>query len=192
MEGKRNALKADGAFLRNVDVDLVGDDNRIDIGAGSVLRDVRLHIRGDNNRLQIGRDCRLNRGADIWLDDGATLIIGDGSTFESVHLAVVEKTTLTIGERCMFATDIEVRTGDSHSLLDAAGVRINHAQDVTIGDHVWVGARAIILKGGSLPAGTVVASGAVVASAPDEEHSLIAGNPARTIRTGVSWDRALL
>ena len=48
----------------------------------------------------------------------------------------------------MFAYDIDVRTGDSHSIIDARRrSRINPAADVEIGRHVWVASHVSILKG---------------------------------------------
>ncbi len=107
-----------------------------------------------------------------------------------VHIAVTEPgSKVVVGEECMFANDIDIRTGDSHSILDAAtGKRINFAENVTIGDHVWVASHAIILKGVEIGADSVVAAGSIVTKscAPG---SLLAGNPARVIREGISWKR---
>jgi len=96
---------------------------------------------------------------------------------------------ITIGEECMFANDIDIRCGDSHSIIEtASGNRINFAEDVTIGRHVWVAAHAIILKGVTIGADSVVASGAIVTRSC-EPGSILAGNPARVIKSGISWNR---
>lgn len=52
---------------------------------------------------------------------------------------------------------------------------------VTIGDHAWIGARAIILPGVTIGEGAVVAAGAVVTRdvAP---YTIVGGNPARLIK----------
>ena len=52
---------------------------------------------------------------------------------------------------------------------------------VTIGDHAWIGARALICPGVTIGEGAVVAAGAVVTKdvAP---YSIVGGNPARFIR----------
>jgi acetyltransferase-like isoleucine patch superfamily enzyme len=54
---------------------------------------------------------------------------------------------------------------------------------VEIGDDVWVGANATILKGARIGSGCIVASGAVVLAGSYAERSIIAGNPARVVKT---------
>ena len=59
------------------------------------------------------------------------------------------------------------------------------SEPIEIGDNVWIGARAIILKGVTIGAGSVVAAGSVVTKdvGPGE---LVAGSPARYIKD-VTW-----
>jgi acetyltransferase-like isoleucine patch superfamily enzyme len=58
---------------------------------------------------------------------------------------------------------------------------------VHIGSHVWIGARALILKGVRIGDGAVVAAGSVV-TRDVPSRALVAGNPAQVIREDVSWD----
>jgi len=70
---------------------------------------------------------------------------------------------MLIGSECMIAHDIEMRTGDSHSILDVkTGERINKAKDVFIEYHVWVSAYEKILKGVHIHKSSVIALGAIV------------------------------
>ena len=52
--------------------------------------------------------------------------------------------------------------------------------DVLIGNHVWIGYRAIILPGVTLGQGAVVAAGAVV-TRDVEPYAIVVGVPARTV-----------
>ncbi len=90
----------------------------------------------------------------------------------------------------MFAYDIDVRTGDSHSIISRTNnERINYAKDVVIDDHVWIGAHCIILKGSFISEDSVVATGSVVTQRFEEKGIIIGGNPAKKIKDQISWDR---
>ena len=53
---------------------------------------------------------------------------------------------------------------------------------ITVCDYAWIGNRAMVLKGVTIGRGAVVASGAVV-TRDVPELTVVAGNPARPIRT---------
>ncbi len=191
IQGRDNIFQAEGARLSNVELDIIGDRNRILVGEGSILINLKFHIRGSDHLIDIGKNCRVTRGGSFWMEDNeCELTIGQGTTMVDVHIAVTEPhSKVAIGEECMFANDIDLRTGDSHSILDeSTGRRINFAENVTIGRHVWVASHAILLKGIEIGENSVVASGAIVTKSC-EPGSLLAGNPARVIKTGISWKR---
>jgi acetyltransferase-like isoleucine patch superfamily enzyme len=191
IRGDANVLETKGALLSNVTFDIHGDRNRIVIGEGSKLYNLRFRLRGSDQRVEIGPDCRVTRGGVFWLeDDGCQLTIGRETSMVEVEIAVTEPgSRVAIGEGCMLANDIDIRCGDSHSILDAdSGKRINFAEDVVIDDHVWVAAHSVILKGARIGRDSVVAAGAVVTSSC-QPGSILAGNPARVVKGGISWDR---
>jgi acetyltransferase-like isoleucine patch superfamily enzyme len=93
---------------------------------------------------------------------------------------------LVIGSHCLLAGGVRVRDYDGHP-LDAALRRakalasLESIRPVVIGDDVWVGAGAIILKGVTVGDRSVVGAGAVVTKdvPPD---TVVAGNPARVVK----------
>ena len=79
-----------------------------------------------------------------------------------------------------------------HSIVDvASGARVNPPRDVIIGEHVWIGQRSMILKGSHIEAGSIVGAGSIV-TGHVPPNSLAVGNPARVIRSGVTWNHKLL
>ena len=193
IKGKSNILKIDtSARLNNCKIDIIGDSNEITIEADSLLNNVVIFIRGNQNKIRISREVKFNRGGELWIEDEhCELFIGEHTTFEETHIAVTEPNSkITIGKDCMFANDIDVRTGDSHSIIDAkSNERINHAKNVTIADHVWVGAHSSILKGSIIAENTVVATRSVVTKDFNEKGVLLAGIPAKVIKQNINWDR---
>lgn len=56
------------------------------------------------------------------------------------------------------------------------------SRPITIGENCWIGARCIVLPGGSVGSRSIVGASAVVSrSVPDD--SIAVGNPARTVKT---------
>ena len=53
--------------------------------------------------------------------------------------------------------------------------------DITIEDDVWIGSRAIILKGVTIGRGSIVGAGAVVTKSTPP-YSIVAGNPAKMVK----------
>ncbi|WP_226381827.1 acyltransferase [Falsiroseomonas ponticola] len=96
---------------------------------------------------------------------------------------------LTIGAGCMISTGVELRTSDSHAILDIAGrCQVNPPADVAVGPHVWLGREVIVMKGVTIGRGSVIGARSVV-TADVPAYALAAGVPARLLRQGVTWSR---
>ena len=80
-------------------------------------------------------------------------------------------------------------TGDSHSIVDLEGKRLNTSESIRIGDHVWVGINVTCLKGVHIANNSVVGAGSLLNGSFSEENVVLAGNPARVVKTGVDWLR---
>lgn len=122
ISGKRNRWQADWTcVIDDVSVEIHGNNNSIEIGAGSVLRKVSICIWGDGHRISLGDNVRFNRGGTLWFEDAeGILAIGSNTTVEAADISITERgSSVEIGRDCMLAHDIDIRTGDSHSVLDA-------------------------------------------------------------------------
>jgi len=191
IKGQGNSLQAAGVKFIGVELDIVGDRNQIIVNEGSELYNLRIRIRGSDHRIELGRNCRIVRGGVFWFeDDHCHLHIGQNTSMVEVSISVTEPgSEVIIGKDCMFANDIDIRVGDSHSVMDVVtGKRINFAENINIGDHVWVAAHTVILKGVKIGENSVVASGAVVTRSC-EPGAILAGNPARVVKTRITWQR---
>ncbi len=178
----------------NSSITIKGNNNYIHIGSKSVLRNTHIIMESNSNTVDIGDACWITGRYIQKITDGNSIEIGHGTTFGTVHIICGEGKKVKIGEDCMFSFDISLRTTDSHAIIDTESKkRINIAEDISIGDHVWIAADVIILKGVQIEDNSVVAIKSVVTKKFTEEKGvLIGGNPARIIRQGINWERPLL
>jgi acetyltransferase-like isoleucine patch superfamily enzyme len=190
--GKDNHLQLEitPSGLKSVRFEICGDENMIIVEKGVHLTNLTINIKGSRNRFVIGENCFIGGWYFSFEDDNGSLSIGKNTSILGAHIVVSEPNSkVCIGEDCLMSFDIDIRSGDSHSIIDIqTNKRINHAQNIRIDDHVWISAHAQILKGASIGKGSVIGAGAVVTSdIPD--HSIAVGVPARVVRTGVTWLR---
>ena len=137
--------------------------------------------RSPAGRLRLGRWVRFYGHVHIYLDaPGATVQIGTG-TYLNRRTEITCRSSVTIGQGCAISWDVLITDTDYHS-IDGNASTI----PVTIGNDVWVGARATIMKGVTIGDGAVIAAGAVV-SRNVPPRALVAGQPARVIRDDVNW-----
>ena len=142
--------------------------------------ETRLLIDADST-LEVNGRFTVYAGADIRVLKGGELTLNDGYFNDSVQLSCVKK--ITIGKDCAIAREVIIRDTDAHQL---AGGEHQALAEIRIGDRVWIGTRAIILKGVTIGDGAVIAAGAVVTK-DIPPRSLAAGVPARVIRENVEW-----
>ncbi len=87
---------------------------------------------------------------------------------------------VTIGNGVMMANGSYVTDSDWHTIYDRT-VRDERVLPVAIGDNVWLGDHATVLKGVSIGANSVVAARAVV-TRDVPANVVVAGNPAKVVK----------
>jgi acetyltransferase-like isoleucine patch superfamily enzyme len=118
------------------------------------------------------------------LAPGASLVLGPGVGISGTVLGA--GLAIEIGEQTIMGAGAMVIDNDFHVASGEFGWREEHrsnARPVKIGRGVFVGARAIILKGVTIGDRAVIAAGAVVAR-DVPAGQLAIGNPARVFHRG--------
>jgi acetyltransferase-like isoleucine patch superfamily enzyme len=133
-------------------------------------------IDNRGGRISVGA-CAFYPGVRLECWKGGTVTIGQG-TFLNRNTEIVSLGSVTIGNDCKIARDVLIMDSDQHAILGEALAVV----PVVIEDRVWIGARAIVLKGVTIGHDSVVGAGAIVTrSIPP--YSVAVGQPARVIRT---------
>ncbi|WP_309646169.1 acyltransferase [Phenylobacterium sp.] len=152
---------------------------------------VLIYKEAANAVIEIGDDCVIDGIIRIVRGDGGVIRIGAQTTFNQVGVSMHEAGTITFGRDCMLSTDIHMDVSDMHPIFDrSTGERLNPAQDITLGDHVWLSTRVLVLKGARIGSGTIVGAGSMVSGALPQ-NVLAVGSPARVVRENVVWTRTM-
>lgn len=126
----------------------------------------------------------MYEGAAVVVLDGGRLVLGHNSYMNASLIQCA--CSITIGDDCAIAGDVLIQDTDFHPMLDDNGNEKTYTKPITIGNHVWICAKATILKGVTIGDGAIVAAGAVVTK-DVPAYTLVGGNPARVIKENVKW-----
>lgn len=128
---------------------------------------VRLASR---STLQVQKDAKLTIGK-AYINHESSIIIG---------------CDCTIGNGILISRAVKIFDSDFHKVLDDEGNQTNLPKPMKIGNHVWIGLGAIILRGSQIGDGAVISAGAVVMGKIKGRTNAI-GNPARSFST-IKWE----
>jgi acetyltransferase-like isoleucine patch superfamily enzyme len=167
---------------------------RIEIDGRVQLGDYRTShgyvARGLSAAIEVGSRGTLRINGRVTAGDGTALqaqagilSIGD-QTFFDADCRIVCAHSVTIGHHVVMGWGVDVLDSDFHSIDGAPS-----AGPVVIGNHVWVGAKATILKGVSIGDGAIIAAGSVITK-DVPARALAGGNPAKILRSNVSYGNA--
>jgi len=192
ISGKDNTINKEEYFTNDNFINISGNENDVFIGENCKLNKIRVTIIGNGCKLVIGNQCRINAGFQL-KGEKSSVTIGDKTTIEGANIVALEGRSIAMGVDCMLSFNIEMRTSDAHSIIDlATNERINSAGDISIGNHVWVGARTILMKGSSVADNVIIGQGSLVNKRHTKSNCIIAGTPAIVRRSNINWDRKLI
>lgn len=140
-----------------------------------LLRDgAELTINGSvalasRSTLQVQNDAKLSMGR-THINHEASIIIG-GDT--------------VIGDDILISRAVKIFDSDFHKVIDDDGNQTNIPKPMRIGNHVWIGLGAIILRGSQIGDGAVVSAGSIVMGKIKEGTNAV-GNPARSF-SKIKW-----
>lgn len=149
------------------------EEDAVTIGA-------RSHIRGElltywnGGKIEIGTDTYIGEGTRIWSQKSIRI----GNHVLISHL-------VDIHDSDGHPTDWQLRREDSTAILSGNGYLLpteTKSESINIGDDAWIGFKASILKGVKIGRGAIVGAGSVVTK-DVKEYTMVAGNPAKVIKT---------
>ena len=154
-----------------------------------------------NPLISIGIGCSFGRGLSLIATDGGSISLGCGVTlaagvqivtqggriviaddvFIGAGSIIVSKESVEIGRDCLIAEYVVIRDQDHRT--DSRPLRLSgfHSSPIRIGNDVWIGCKATILRGSFVGDRCVIGAHALVKSKIADDM-LAFGIPARTVR----------
>ena len=135
----------------------------------------------ENSKLVIEKNFDVFYDGDIICFKNSTLKIGGGFCNSNIKIRCTEK--MEIGFDVSISHDVTIMDSDAHNIEREDYIS---TKPIKIGNHVWIGSRAMVLKGVTIGDGAVIAAGAVVTK-DVPANSMAAGNPAKIIKENIRW-----
>ena len=139
-------------------------------------------IRLDKNAIiKVNGSFSLYYDCDIIIFENAELELGSG--FFNSNVKIRCKNNIKIGQNVAISHDVTIMDSDAHN-IKYEGYQMT--KQIIIGNNVWIGSRALILKGVNIGNGAIIAAGSVVTK-DVPMNSMVAGIPARVIKENLNW-----
>jgi acetyltransferase-like isoleucine patch superfamily enzyme len=110
-----------------------------------------------------------------------------GDSYINSHTRIICEDSITIGDECAIAWNVQFLDTDRHRLL-VNGKSQRKTAPIRIGDRVWIGHDVSIKKGVEIGQGSVIASNSTV-TADIPRNCFAAGSPAEVQEENIDWHK---
>lgn len=174
--------------MKNSQITFNGKNNILCIEDGTVLSNSKIIFNGENSVVYISKSihpCIIN----VTVYNESVVFFGRNSYYNgAVNVIASERQNVITGDDCLFSFGIWIRTADPHLIYGIeTKKRLNHSKSVYIGDHVWIGQSAMILKGCEFGSGSILGGGSVASGKKIPSNTSYVGNPAKLIQEGIFY-----
>ena len=144
---------------------------------------------GPSLQLQIGRNAEIRFGRFVWLGHGTKIRCHEGVVSIGAKTVLGQECTISayqhvsIGRECVVADRVMLIDFDHGTVEVERPIRLQgiYKRDVRVGNNVWIGYGACILRGVTVGDNAVIGTNAVV-TRDVPENAVVAGVPARILR----------
>jgi len=134
-----------------------------------------------NSSLTINGSFQIHSGAHLIIMNNAKLILGSGYINRNCKIRCLSE--ISIGHDVPISENVSIWDSDMHEVIKKDNMM---TMPIKIGNHVWIGTNAIILKGVTIGDNAIVAAGSIV-NKNIPKNCLVAGNPAKIIKENIGW-----
>lgn len=170
-----------------------GKNNVINIDKSARFVETTINIDSNNSYINI-KNIKYMRYSTIFIynGDNQSVTIEDGTSIEgATFYTCSEGSSIRIEKNCMLANGISLWSGDGHAIIDKSINKVlnNKQNNIVIGENSWLAQDCKLLKNAKIPPNTIIGASSIVTKPFVDEYTVIAGNPAKVVKTNVTWDR---
>ena len=129
----------------------------------------------------------IGHGSKISVSDKGVLTMGNNFVITSSSYIVCNQ-EINIGNDCLLSWKILIIDTDYHTIIYGDNKKSSVSRPISLGDKIWIGCNATILKGTIISSGCVVGANSLLSGHFSEENKLIAGNPAIVQKNIKGWN----
>lgn len=172
--------------LNNSTIQFVGKGNMLYCDENVNITNSAIKFSGSNSIIFL-RSSKYDYCLNAVIYNNSLLYFGkDNFINQKLNIIVSEQENIIIGNDCIISMNCWMRTADAHLIYDSyTKKRLNNSKGILIGDHVWIGQQALLLKGTEIASGSIIGAASVVANKRIPSNCIYAGNPVRKIRENV-------
>lgn len=127
----------------------------------------------------------IGHGAKLSVHSGGILEFGDKFAI-SAESSIVCSKRIRFGNENLLSWDILIMDTDLHKIYSIDGTCINEPAEIIIGNNIWIGCRATILKGVVIASGSVIGAGAIISKSCLYQNAIYIGSN-KIIKTDIKW-----
>lgn len=161
--GDENKVLGEFPRLENSKIIFDGAGNVLYCEPGVHLKNSTIEFRGDNSLIYLSESRHLYFLSMV-IYHQSNCFFGKHNYINGPLKAILsERKNIVVGEEGQFSFGIWMRLADPHLIYDVeTRKRINPSRSIYIGDHVWIGQSATLLRGTRVGSGSIIGAMGVI------------------------------
>jgi acetyltransferase-like isoleucine patch superfamily enzyme len=128
----------------------------------------------------------IKYGAKIVVGQKGILRLGNNFRLSSGSFIICYN-SVEFGDDCRISWNTQIIDTDFHKVYDIDLIQMNPDKEIMIGNNCWIGNHCLINKGTHLGNMVVVSSNSMINKDIPESNIILAGSPAKIIKTSITW-----
>ena len=129
----------------------------------------------------------ISKGCCLKSINGGILSIGN-SVYLNYNCKIFCKKEIILQDNILMGWNCVINDGDGHSIFEVGtDKKLNDNKSIFIGNNVWIGASATLLKGSYINDNCIVGYGSIVTKKFNNKNAIIGGYPSKVLKENVYW-----